>query len=156
MTKTGQHHGALRLIAIFKILKATLLILVGLGAHHLLHKDVAQVVESWTKALKIDPDNRHLAGLLGKANLVNDRKLETLSWLTFAYAALFLTEGTGLFLQKRWAEYLTIVATASFVPLEIYEICKHLSAVKIGVLIINMAILIYLIVSVRRKAREQQ
>ena len=46
------------------------------------------------------------------------------SGLTFAYSALFLVEGTGLFFEKRWAEYLTIVATVSFIPVEIYELLK--------------------------------
>jgi uncharacterized membrane protein (DUF2068 family) len=63
-------------------------------------------------------------------NLLDDRKLEILSGLTFAYSALFLTEGTGLFFEKRWAEFFTIIATASFIPLELYELFKNPSPLK--------------------------
>jgi uncharacterized membrane protein (DUF2068 family) len=86
---------------------------------------------------------------------VDDRKLKALSVGTFLYSALFLTEGVGLALRKRWAEYLTIVSTASLLPLEIYEIVRQVSALKIIVLLANIAIVIYLIMEVRRTRNQQ-
>jgi len=56
-------------------------------------------------ALRVDPDNRYLGALLAKLTLLDDKKIEALSGLTFAYSALFLVEGTGLFFEKRWAEH---------------------------------------------------
>jgi len=56
-----------------------------------------------------------------------------------------LTEGTGLALRKRWAEYFTILVTASFLPLEIYELAHRVTAIKIVVMAINVAILAYLV-----------
>ena len=143
----------LEIIAIFKLLKGTLLVLLALGAFRLLHRDVADVLEHWAKAVRVDPENRYLAGLLAKANLVDDRKLKELGGLTLVYAALFLTEGIGLLLHKRWAEYLTTIATASFVPLEIYELCRHATVAKAALLVINVAIVIYLIFNLRRTAK---
>jgi uncharacterized membrane protein (DUF2068 family) len=64
-----------------------------------------------------------------------------------------LTEGFGLLFRKRWAEYLTIIATGSFIPLEIYEIARHCSAARILLLIGNVAIVVYLIVHVRSQAK---
>jgi uncharacterized membrane protein (DUF2068 family) len=61
-----------------------------------------------------------------------------------------LTEGIGLALRKRWAEYLTIISTASLLPLEVYEILKRASAPKIVVLLANIAIVVYLVLEVRR------
>jgi uncharacterized membrane protein (DUF2068 family) len=69
--------------------------------------------------------------------------------LTFAYSALFLVEGTGLFLQKRWAEYFTIISTSSLIPFEIYELVKNPSLLKCGALVINVAIASFLFVKVR-------
>jgi uncharacterized membrane protein (DUF2068 family) len=69
---------------------------------------------------------------------------------TACYGLLFCVEGVGLLLQKRWAEYLTVIATGSFVPLEIYEIIKQVSAMKVIVLVLNLAVLIYLIVRLKR------
>jgi uncharacterized membrane protein (DUF2068 family) len=82
--------------------------------------------------------------------MVDDRKLKALSVGTFFYSGLFLTEGTGLALRKRWAEYLTIVSTASLLPIEIYELVKQVSALKIIVLLANIAIVVYLVIEVRR------
>ena len=139
------------LIAIFKLLKGVLLVSVAIGALRLLHKDVAGVVERWIDALRVDPDNRYVRALLRKVLTVNDRTLREISAGTFCYAAVFLTEGTGLFLRKRWAEYFTIIVTASFLPLEIFELAKHASVAKVLVTLLNVAIVAYLVVHVRRR-----
>ena len=147
-------NGWLTVIGGFKLFNGALLTLLALGAFHLLHKDVGDALEHGLRAIRFDPENRHLAGLLAKANLVDDHKLKELGWLTLVYAALFLTEGVGLLLRKRWAEYLTVIATASLIPLEIYEVCKHGTAVKVGLLLANVAIVLYLIVNLRKTAKE--
>jgi uncharacterized membrane protein (DUF2068 family) len=137
-------------IAIFKLVKGLLLIAAGIGALKLLHKDVGEVVERWIDVVRVDPDNRYVHGLLVKVLSVNDRTLKEISAGTFAYAALFLTEGIGLLLRKRWAQYFTIIVTTSFLPLEMYELARHVTVAKLGVILVNIAIVAYLIVSVRR------
>jgi uncharacterized membrane protein (DUF2068 family) len=82
---------------------------------------------------------------------VSPKQLKATSIGTFIYAALLLTEGTGLLLRKRWAEYFTIITTAGLIPLEVYELHKHLSAAKVVVLIVNLAIVAYLVVHLRRR-----
>ena len=69
--------------------------------------------------------------------------------MSFNYAGLFLTEGVGLWLMKRWAEWFTIIITSSLVPVEIYELYHQPSATKIVVLIINVAVVIYLVYRIR-------
>jgi uncharacterized membrane protein (DUF2068 family) len=66
-----------------------------------------------------------------------------------AYAALEGTEAVGLWLGKRWAEYLTFLATVIFVPYEVYELTKSISALKIVTLLLNLAIVAYLVVAKR-------
>jgi uncharacterized membrane protein (DUF2068 family) len=82
--------------------------------------------------------------------MLDDRRLKELSAGTFIYAAIFLTEGVGLALGKRWAEYFTIITTSSFLPLEIYELVKHVSVPKILALLINLAVVVYLVRELRR------
>jgi len=72
------------------------------------------------------------------------------SFGTFFYAALLLTEGVGLAMGKRWAEYFTIIATSSFIPLEIYQIFHHANVTKIVLLLINVAVVWYLALELRR------
>jgi len=71
-----------------------------------------------------------------------------------AYAAVLLTEGIGLLMAQRWAEYLTIVITASLIPLEVYELVRHTNVTRVTVLVVNLAIVIYLIVRVRWERHE--
>ena len=143
--------GALLAIAIFKFVKGALVLALAFGALTFLHKDLASEVEYWFDQLRIDPDNRFIGGLLSKLQLVHSKELKELSALGAAYAALFLTEGTGLLFRKRWAEWLTIIATSSLMPIEVYELVEKFTAVRLFALLINAAVVLYLIYLVRQK-----
>jgi uncharacterized membrane protein (DUF2068 family) len=99
--------------------------------------------------LRVDPDNRFIHGLLTRALAVSPTQLKAASIGTFIYAGLLLTEGIGLLLRKRWAEYFTIITTGALIPLEVYEIVRQVSPTKVVVLIVNVAIVVYLVVHVR-------
>jgi uncharacterized membrane protein (DUF2068 family) len=140
-----------RLIAVFKLFKGLVLLAVGIGVIKLLHKDVALEVERWADIFRVDPNNRYFQHLLARVSGLNPRRLRELSVGTFFYSVMDLTEGTGLFLGKRWAEYFTIITTSSFIPLEIYEVTRHMSAASVIVLLLNIAVVIYLIIELFRK-----
>jgi uncharacterized membrane protein (DUF2068 family) len=139
------------LIGLFKLLKAILLLIAGVGALKLLHKDVAATVTHWTQVLRVDPDNRHVHKLLEKLFRISPKQMKELSAGTFFYAALFATEGIGLLLHRRWAEYFTIVTTGLLLPLEIYELAHHFTVTKLVVLIVNALIVVYLARRVRKR-----
>ena len=67
----------------------------------------------------------------------------------FLYAAIELAEGVGLWLAKRWGEYLAVIASSIFLPLEIWEIADHATPVKVVVLVLNIAAVIWLVVTKR-------
>lgn len=148
----GDQRGAttLLLIALFKLVKGVLLVVVGIGALKLLRHDVAETVAHWVDILRVDPDNRFIHKGLSRLLSVSPNQLRAASVGTFVYAGLLLTEGTGLLLRKRWAEYFTIITTAGLIPLEVYEISRHLTVAKVVVLLINVAIVMYLVARVRR------
>src|SRR5580700_11685799 len=154
----GDQRGAttLLLIALFKLMKGVLLVIVGVGALKLLRHDVAETVSHWVDILRVDPDNRFIHRMLSRLLSVSPKQLRAASVGTFVYAALLLTEGTGLLLRKRWAEYFTIISTAGLIPLEVYEISRHLTAAKAIVLLINLAIVLYLVARVRRSGRSSK
>jgi len=139
----------LRLIAILKFLKAALLIALGIGLFKLLHKDIGDVLEHWLEALRLDPGRHFVSLALAKAAHVSPAQVKKLGLGSFLYAGLFLTEGTGLWLRKRWGEWLTVIITSSLVPVELYEIYRHASYTKLVVLAVNVAIVIYLIYHMR-------
>jgi uncharacterized membrane protein (DUF2068 family) len=139
----------LLLIGVFKLFKGFTLLVVAFGALRFLHHDLSQSIEHWIKVLRIDPENHYVNAVLARALNVNPHQLKALSIGTFFYAAIFLTEGTGLLLRKRWAEYFTIISTGALIPLEVYELVKHVTPVKIVVMIVNVAIVVYLILQLR-------
>lgn len=138
------------MIAAFKLLKACALVALGVGALKLLHKDVGTVVEHWINVFQVDPRNHFINLLLTKLSNFDDRRLKALSVGTFIYAGIFLLEGVGLALQKRWAEYFTIITTSSLLPIEIYELLKRASIGRGLALVVNLAVVAYLIVELRR------
>ncbi len=139
----------IRLIALFKLLKAALLIAVGLGALHLLRNNMAGELEHWVKMLGLDPGNRYIAKALQKFADLSPNKIKSLGVVSFIYAGLFLTEGIGLWLVKRWGEWFSVIITSSLVPFELYEIARHPSALKIFALLVNIAVVLYLIYRIR-------
>ena len=144
--------GLLRLIAVFKFFKAALLIALGVGLFRFLHRDIGDVLEHWSKALRLDPGSHFVNLALEKAAHLSPAQVKKLGLGSFLYAGLFLAEGTGLWLRKRWGEWLTVIITSSLVPVEVYEIYRHFSLVKVAVLAVNVAIVVYLIYHMRRKS----
>jgi len=140
----------LLLIALFKLIKGILLLAVGIGVLKLLHRDIAQTVAHWVDILRVDPDNRLIHRLLTRILSVTPAQLRAASAGTFVYAGLLLTEGLGLLFRKRWAEYFTIITTAGLIPIEVYELTRRVSTAKVAVLIINVAIVAYLVRRVRK------
>ena len=140
----------LYLIAIFKLFKGAVLLAVGLGALRLLNRNVSAELYNWANAFRVDPGNRYLQRLLVKFSILDEKKLKELSAGTFFYAGLLLTEGTGLLLRKPWAEYFTIIVTSSLIPLEVYELVRRASFAKGIVLALNVAVVVYLVMNLRR------
>ena len=151
---SGEHlrrDRGLLLIGLFKLGKAILFFALGVGAIHLLHKDIGDEVMRLATALKFDPESRFVALLLDKADLIDAHRLKQISLATFGYSALALTEGVGLLLEKVWAEYLTLCLTVSFLPWELYELARQPNWFRLSLLLINLAVLWYLVWLLRRK-----
>lgn len=137
------------LVGGYKVLKSLALLAIAVGALRLLHHDVASVATRLIEALRLDPHGHFLSPLLAQVRLLNDHHLKIISAISFGYAVLESTEGVGLFLEQRWAEFLTIWATAALIPFEIYEIVQHRSLLRVAVVIVNVLAVIYLIRVVR-------
>lgn len=142
--KTSQTR-VVRLIAFFKLLKGILLIAVGVAALKLLHTDIAGVVEDWARLLGFLQNSRFLGRALSAAAALTPDRVRDVIVGSFLYGGLFLTEGIGLWLLKRWAMWFTVIITASFLPIEIYELAHHPSVGKVALLVINLGLVAYLI-----------
>lgn len=153
---TGHHNRWLLVIGAFKALKAVLFVLMGIGAVHLLHKDLVDLFSKLLTDLNFDPESRFVNMVLDKVALLNDHRLRLITTAIFSYAVLDVIEGVGLLLEKPWAEFLTIFITASFLPWELFEVVRHLTWVKLALFLVNAVVVVYLLYDVRLRARARE
>jgi uncharacterized membrane protein (DUF2068 family) len=154
VVEQGKRNKWVTLIGILKLFKGIALVVLAVGLLKLLHKDVAETLTRWIERLNADPNNQYFQKILQHLDGLNSRKLALATIGTLFYAALFLTEGIGLLLRRRWGEYFTVIVTGSFLPLEVYELTKKFNAPKLIIIIINVAIVWYLVWRLRSHKRE--
>ncbi len=150
------HSRWLVLIGVLKLFKALLFILLGVGALRLLHKDLVDVLTRLIIGLRFDPEGHFVNLVLEKVALISPHRLRQISIAIFCYAALDIVEGAGLALEKTWAEYLTLVLTASFLPWELFEIIRHVTWLKIVLQVLNTLVVVYLIFHVQNQIRTRE
>jgi uncharacterized membrane protein (DUF2068 family) len=138
-----------RLIALFKLLEAMLLIAVGVGALKLLHTDFTSILQEWTRRLGLGPGSRYVGRVILQAVTVTPNRIKDLEVGSFIYAGFFLTEGIGLWFMKRWAEWFTVIVTSSLIPVEVYGIYRHPTAIRVLLLILNIAVVGFLLYRIR-------
>jgi uncharacterized membrane protein (DUF2068 family) len=153
--KPHESRAGLRLIAALKALEALVLILAGCGVLGLLNSDLDEAVKSWLDNLSLREGRRLIARAAAHGFAMLDSatpmRLAMIGGASFVYAAVFVVEGVGLWFGKRWAEWITIVTTASFLPFELVELVKSPSPMVVVTFAINAAVVIYLIVNLMRK-----
>jgi uncharacterized membrane protein (DUF2068 family) len=136
--------GMLRTIALYKLLKVMILLLAAYGEIRLHDATLSAKILSWASArpqgLEHDLVTRALAWFSG----LSESRVHTLRFVTLTYATVFAVEGVGLWLQKRWAEWLTTIITASLIPLELWEMIHQPSLGACLVLVANIVIVCYL------------
>lgn len=113
-----------------------------------LHREYTNVLAGLQTAFG-NPINDFATSELSKIFALSTTKLYLAGLLLALYAGLLACEGIGLWLAKRWAEYLTLVETGVFVPFEIYELTSSISTLKVLALVINIAVVSYLLISKR-------
>lgn len=151
--RTPANGRLLRVIAVFKFLKAALLVALSAGAFRMLHQDLGMRLEHWVRAMHLDPGNRYIEHVLMRASRLNPAQIKRIGLAGLLYAGLFTVEGTGLWLKRRWGEWVTVVLTGMLVPVEVYEIVHRPTAIKVLVLLVNVGILFYLIHRIRTEDR---
>jgi uncharacterized membrane protein (DUF2068 family) len=152
-----QHHNRwLVLIAAYKVLQALLFVAIGVGALRLLHKDIGDVLSQLADRLRFNPESKFVNFILDRASLINDPMLRRIGAAAFSYAGISMVEGIGLYLEKAWAEYLTLAITASFLPWEIFEIIRRVTTTRVGLLVANFLIFIYLLQLVTGRNRHSK
>jgi len=139
------HHAGMVLIAGIKILKGALSLFVGFGLLKLVHADIATLFSQLLEAMNLGADSRLIHALVLKVDALQPHSIMMMSVAIFLYGGLELTEGLGLWFERAWAAYLTVIATSLFIPFELYEIVQKVTFLRVGALIGNVVIVLYLI-----------
>jgi len=148
--------GVLRTIALYKIVKVLLLLAVAYGELRLRDASLVAKLLSWASARPYGLEHHIVSRLVEWFSGLSTSRVATLRIVTLAYAAVFAVEGIGLWMQKRWAEWLTTIITASLIPLEAWEMFYRPTVGKLLILLGNAAIVAYLVWHVRTKYRVVQ
>jgi uncharacterized membrane protein (DUF2068 family) len=142
--------GVLRTIALYKLVKVVLLLAVAYGELRLRDASLAAKLLSWAQARPYGLEHRIVGQLLEWFGSLSVSRIHALRIVTLAYAAVFAVEGIGLWMEKRWAEWLTTIITASLIPLEAWEIILRPTIGKVLILLANAAVVVYLVWHVRK------
>jgi uncharacterized membrane protein (DUF2068 family) len=139
-----------RVIGFLKLASGLLALILGLYFVRFVTHDPGQAIERWSAHHGLDPHNHFINLIISTLTGIDRTRLRAIQAGTFFYAILHLIEGIGLILERDWAGYLVVIATGSLIPFEIYEIVQKHSAVRIAVLIVNLAIVVYLVIQLKK------
>lgn len=135
----------LRLIIIWKAFKAVLLFALGIGAFALVHRDVQAVATTFIDWLGLDAGHPYIERALRRVAGLTPQKITLIGIGAVIYSCVLGLEAWGLHQRKTWAEWLVVGLTSALIPLEIYELFHHASIGKAVALVVNIAVVLYLL-----------
>src|SRR5262245_18376351 len=134
----------LHVVASFEAAKGGIVLAAGLGLFSLVHRDVQALAERIVEHFRLNPASRYPRILLDAAGRLTDERLVLLAIGAVAYAAVRFVEAYGLWRQRRWAEWFAVGAVGLYIPIELYELVRRLTWVRVSLLAVNVAIVAYL------------
>lgn len=146
---TRPHQTGLAVIAVFKVVKGLLLLFVGLGLLELVHAEIATLFSLLIEALHLNADSQIIHALVLKVDALQPHSVLVAGLVSLGYAGLLLLEGIGLWLERSWAAYVTVISTSLLLPFELYEVIDRVTILRAGVLVLNLVIVLYLIRQLR-------
>ncbi|WP_426663054.1 DUF2127 domain-containing protein [Rhodanobacter aciditrophus] len=139
------HRAGLRVIAIYEVIKTVCLVLVAIAAFHLDRQQNFEQLVHWLEHLPLTGSNELRWHLVGALQEFGPSRFVAVGLVALGYAVLFGIEGVGLLMGKYWAEWFTVIATASLIPIELYETLLRFGWLKLAALVGNVAIVVYLV-----------
>lgn len=146
----------LRAVAGLEFFKGAFVVLMGICALALVHKDAWLIAESLLARLHISTDRRSAQIFLDFADSVTDARLWAAVRIAFAYAALRFTEAYGLWNARTWAEWVALVSGALLLPLEVRQLFRGITFFRSALLVGNLAIVCYMLYVILENRRERR
>jgi len=138
-------HKVLRPIALLEAFKGMLVLIAGFGLLGFLDRDNQVYAEQIIRHLHLNPASHYPQIFITAMARTDDSHLVALACLAALYAGLRFAEAYGLWYERRWAEWLAALSGGVYVPIEIYELFRRASWIKLGALVINLAVVAYMV-----------
>lgn len=149
--ETLKNHNSrgLRAIALIEAAKGLLVIAAGFSLFALIHHGAQEFAAQLVAHLHLNPAKRHPAIFGMILSGITDARLRFLGLLAASYAALRFIEAYGLWFGTSWAEWVALISGSIYLPVELYELSKGFSWLKITFVAINLVIVLYLVARLR-------
>ncbi len=154
--RSRRQRRVLRAVATLEFCKGVFVVLMGICALLLVHKDLWLYAESLLALLHINTDRRFAQMFLDMADNVTDARLWAAARIAFAYSILRFTEAYGLWRERTWAEWVAFVSGFLLLPFEIRELLRGVTLVRCSLLIANIAIVLYMLYIIISNRRERK
>ncbi len=151
----GTHLRGLRLIAFLEALKGVAVLIAGFGLLTFLGQDTEAYAEQLVNRLHLNPARHYPQVFIHAMAEVTNTRLWLMAGFAGFYAAVRLTEAYGLWRARPWAEWLAAISSGIYVPIELYELIRHATWLKFGTLVVNLAVVAYLVWVLRESRREK-
>ena len=151
MTQASPRNG-LALIALFTLVKGVVLSLVGAGLLRLVDPEIATFLAPAVELLHLHGHSRLVHSLLLKVSALSSHSVFLMAYASLLYSVFLLIEGCGLWLEASWAGYMAVISTSVFLPVEFYEVLRQISLMHVTILLLNVAILGYLLAQLERRS----
>ena len=145
----------LRLIALERLVRGTLLFAAGIYLLTHVTSDFGRLAERIMRAIELDPRRPFLHRIITYLHGLHASEIRVAGLAALGYSAIELVEGTGLWLDRLWAEYLTVISTSLLLPYELYELVHRPTVLKAAGIAVNVAIVVYLVLTLRRRLRRR-
>jgi len=140
-------------VALFEATKGVIVLLAGFGLLSLLHRDLRALALALVGRLHMDPSHHYASGFIEAAARTTDSHLWFIAALGFVYSAFRFVEAYGLWFVRTWAEWLALISGSVYLPLEVYEIYRHVTWIKIWALVANLIVVIAIALVLWRNKR---
>ena len=152
MNPVNAAKGGVRVVAVFEAVKGALVLAAGFGMLAALHVDLGVAADELVEAFHLDPASRYPRIFIQAAESVGDGRLWLLAAGAMAYALMRFVEAYGLWRARRWAEWFAVASGGIYIPVELYELARGVTWARALLLAVNVAIVAYMAVVLRRSS----
>ena len=145
---------ALRVVALFEACKGFLVLFAGCALFSLIHQKIQSVAELLVAHLHLNPAHHIPKIFIEAAGNLTDRRIVLFAFFALLYASMRFVEAYGLWFARRWAEWFALLSGAIYLPIELFELAKGVTWLKILFILVNLFIVLYMALMLKRKSKE--